>query len=310
MSYHVLAIDQADCTLTCSKGQLIMIHEHGEKRLPMEDVGAIIISSFKCSITNHFLIEACRHRIGLVICDRFKPAAIVLPTDRITDTQVIRNLAKMTVSFKQRLWKKTVDTKCANQSTLANIWAPTNPLTLELKTAACNPAEHKEAACAKLFWAIFGDIIVQHRFKRGRYEEGYNSLFNYGYAILLSCTLQQLYALGLDPVFGIFHMAREHATPLAYDLMEPFRPAFDANIARWIQQQRAVGWQEEDIMQISPQYRKHIISTLTARVMYEKLEMPLRSAIQASIASFRAAILSQQISPYKAWKISDIKWDG
>lgn len=310
MSYHVLAIDQPDCTLTCSKGQLIMTHAHGEKKLPMEDVGAIIVSSFKCSITNTFLIEACRHRIGLVICDSHKPAAIVLPADRVTDTQVIRNLAKMTVGFKQRLWKKTVDAKCGNQAKLASQWSPSHPLTEELQTQARTPAEHKEASCAKLFWAIFGDSIAQSKFKRGRYEEGYNSLFNYGYAILLSCTLQQLYALGLDPVFGIFHQAREHATPLAYDLMEPFRPAFDANIARWIAQQRDAGWNEGDIMQISPQYRQHIINTLKARVEYEGLEMPLRSAIQASIASFRLAITSQQTSPYKAWKISDIKWDG
>ena len=30
--------------------------------------------------------------------------------------------------------------------------------------------------------------------------------------------------VGLDPTFGIFHVTREQATPLAYDLMEPFRP--------------------------------------------------------------------------------------
>ncbi|MFI3243705.1 MAG: type II CRISPR-associated endonuclease Cas1 [Akkermansia sp.] len=310
MSYHILSIDQPDCTLTCSKGQLIMSYDHGENRIPMEDVGAIIISSFKCSITNHFLIEACRQRIGLVICDAHKPAAIVLPTDRVTDTQTIRNLAKMSATFKQRLWKKTVDAKCDNQAILASQWAPTHPLCRELATQASTLSEHKEAICAKLFWAIFGNAVAQSKFKRGRYEEGYNSLFNYGYAILLSSTLQQLYAHGLDPIFGIFHQTREHATPLAYDLMEPFRPAFDANVARWIQLQRATGWQEEDIMQISTVYRSHIIKTLSAQVSYEGLEMPLRSALQASIASFRRAITSKQVSPYKAWKISAIKWDG
>lgn len=310
MSYHILAIDQADCTITCSKGQLIMSYDHGENRLPMEDVGAIIISSFKCSITNKFIVEACRNKIGLVVCDAHKPAAIVLPTDRVTDTQVIRNLAKMSATFKQRLWKKTLDAKCANQSKLALQWAPTHPLCIELTHQAAAPSEHKEAICAKLFWSIFGDAVAQSKFKRGRYEEGYNSLFNYGYAILLSCTLQQLYALGLDPIFGIFHMTREHATPLAYDLMEPFRPAFDANVARWIQQQRCAGWPEEDIMQISTAYRQHIIKTLSAQVNYEGLPMPLRSALQASISSFRSAITTQQVSPYKAWKISAIKWDG
>lgn len=54
-----------------------------------------------------------------------------------------------------------------------------------------------------------------------------NALLNYGYAVLLSTVLQKLFGVGLDPTFGIFHATREQATPLAYDLMEPFRPCVE-----------------------------------------------------------------------------------
>ena len=47
-----------------------------------------------------------------------------------------------------------------------------------------------------------------------------NDLRNYRYTVLLSTVLQKLFGVGLDPTFGISHVARERSTPLAYDLME------------------------------------------------------------------------------------------
>ncbi len=61
-------------------------------------------------------------------------------------------------------------------------------------------------------------------------------MLNYGYAVLLSTVLQKLFGVGLDPTFGISHVARERSTPLAYDLMEPFRTCVDWRVIQWVQQ--------------------------------------------------------------------------
>lgn len=50
-------------------------------------------------------------------------------------------------------------------------------------------------------------------FTRARAGGGWNSLLNYGYAVLLSTVLQKLFALGLDPTFGISHATRERQHP-------------------------------------------------------------------------------------------------
>eukprot|EP00903_Cladosiphon_okamuranus_P004033 g4031.t1 len=104
---------------------------------------------------------------------------------------------------------------------------------LALYSRSRSPA--KEAECAKIFWRIFADHVAEtDNFRRRREGDGPNPLLNYGYAVLLSTILQNLFAVGLDPTFGICHVVRERSTPLAYDLMEPFRPCVDWRVAQWI----------------------------------------------------------------------------
>lgn len=311
MSYHILSIDAYTCHLSCDKGQLRCDDlEHPPRSIPLEDVGAIVLSSFKATLTSNLLIELAKHRIGFVLCESHQPAALLLPADRATDTDLLRNLAGMPAQLKSRLWEKTVNAKCSNQAQLASQWAPEHPLLKDLYTHAQSPKPYKEAECARLFWEIFSTTWANDSFRRGRNEESYNPLFNYAYAVLLSCTLQYLFALGLDPCFGIFHQSRSHATPLAYDLMEPFRPAFDANVARWIQMGINSKLDESQIATITPEYRKHIVATLQASVIYNGKQLSLRAAIEAVCRSFRKAVLASQSGPYSPWKISTIKWAG
>ena len=222
MSYHILSIDSPECSVTTSKGQLI-VHSDGEKKtIPIEDVASIIITSFRCNLSSTFLIEAAKHRIGLILCELYKPVSLLLPINRGTDTALLRNIARLTPQLKRRLWKKTVDAKCWNQFHIAREWNPSHPLLEEMQRIATSQKETKEAETARLFWSIFSDTFTQGSFRRDHSADDFNSLFNYAYAILLSCVLRYLLAYGIDPTFGIFHVERAHATPLAYDLMEPF----------------------------------------------------------------------------------------
>ena len=46
MSYHIVSIDSPQCSLSCRDGQLTCKTAEGEKKLPLEDVASIIITSF------------------------------------------------------------------------------------------------------------------------------------------------------------------------------------------------------------------------------------------------------------------------
>ena len=46
MSFHIVSIDSPQCSISCRDGQLVCKTAEGERKLPIEDVASIIITSF------------------------------------------------------------------------------------------------------------------------------------------------------------------------------------------------------------------------------------------------------------------------
>ena len=306
MSYHIVSIDAPTCSLSCKDGQLTCKTDEGSKSLPIEDVAAIIVTSFSASIHSKLLLEAAKHGVGLIICENFKPASLVLPANRATDTLLTRAQVHLKPQLRQRLWKKTINAKCLNQFSLAKELAPATPRLKRLEQLARSNAINQEADTARQFWRIFAENIAEtDDFKRGRHEGGPNSLLNYGYAVLLSTILQNLLAVGIDPTFGIAHATREHSTPLAYDLMEPFRPCVDWRVAQWIRDHPdAKNWE------VSKEFRAWVTQFPLEKVDYFDLVLDVRGVIEGVVRSFRKAIIAEQSGLYKPWTRTTTKWAG
>ena len=77
MSYHIVSIDAPNCSLSCKDGQLVCKTGAEERKLPLEDVAAILITSFSASIHSHLFLEAAKHGVALIICEAFKPVSLV-----------------------------------------------------------------------------------------------------------------------------------------------------------------------------------------------------------------------------------------
>ena len=306
MSYHIVSIDAPDCSLSCKDGQLTCKSAEGERKIPLEDVGAVVITSFSASIHSKLLLEAAKFGVGLVICENFKPASLVLPANRASDTVLTRAQAYIPAQLKQRLWHKTIDAKCQNQHSLACELAPGDERLERLGQLSRSRAPTREAECAKLFWRIYSDHVAEtDDFRRKRDGGGPNPLLNYGYAVLLSTVLQHLFAVGLDPTFGISHVTRERSTPLAYDLMEPFRPCVDWRVAKWIREHPGV----ED-PEVSKDFRRWVTGFPLETVDWFELTLDIRSVIEGVIRSFRQAVTTAQSGPYRPWTRTTTKWDG
>lgn len=306
MSYHIVSIDCPDCHLSCKDGQLTCTSGEGKRSIPLEDVAAIIITSFSASIHSKLLIEAAKLGVGLVICESFKPASLVLPANRSSDTFLTRAQAYIPAQLKQRLWQKTIDAKCRNQYSLACELAPGDERLARMDNLSRGRSPAKEAECAKLFWRIFADhVIHSDEFRRQREGDEANALLNYGYAVLLSSVLQNLFAVGLDPTFGICHAIRERSTPLAYDLMEPFRPCVDWRVAKWIHDHR-----ESAELKVSKEFRQWVTCFPLEMVDWFELTLELKSVMEGVIRSFRQSITSCQAGPYKPWTRTTTKWAG
>lgn len=306
MSYHIVSIDAPECSLSCKDGQLTCTSQEGSRRIPLEDVAAIIITSFSASIHSKLLLEAARHGVGLVICENFKPASLLLPANRSTDSLLTKAQAYIPAQLRKRLWQKTLDAKCRNQHSLAAELAPGDSRLAKLERLARSVSPAREAECAKIFWRIYAEHVAETEdFRRGRHEGGLNPLLNYGYAVLLSTVLQNLFAIGLDPTFGIFHLPREKSTPLAYDLMEPFRPCVDWRVAEWIRRHP-----DEADWQVTREFRQWVTGFPLEPVDWFELTLDVRGVIEGVVRSFRQAVVSAQSGPYRPWTRTTTKWAG
>lgn len=304
MGYHIVSIDTPSCSLTCKDGQLTCRSEEGERKLPLEDVAAILITSFSASIHSRLFLEAAKQGVALIVCEAFKPVSLVLPANRSTDTLLSRALLDLAPRVREALWRRTVDAKCQNQSALAAHIAPDDAALAPLHRCATGRQEHKEAMCARFFWNIFGRALGTESFRREPGADGgINALLNYGYAVLLSTVLQKLFAVGLDPTWGLSHAPRERATPLAYDLMEPFRPCVDWRVWQWTRQKP----NPED-WQVTKAYRAWMTGFVLERVEHLEFTLEIRGVIEGAIRSFRRAVMENAVRPYRPWNPQPGQW--
>ena len=313
MSFHIVNIDAPDCSLSCKDGQLVYKRKgEVEKKLPLEDIASIIITSFSATIHSHLFLEAAKHGVALIICEAFKPTSLVLPANRATDTLLCRAWLKLEVKARERLWQATVDAKCRNQSSLAAHLAPEDPSLAPLRMTAHGRKAHKESICARYFWQVYGRTLEEGDFTRDRGSGGLNALLNYGYAVLLSTMLQKLFGIGLDPTFGIAHVVRERSTPLAYDLMEPFRPCVDWRVARWVQREAeaANASPGEGRWEVTREFRQWVTGFPLERAEHLGLELNILNCIEGVVRSFRRAVLTGELHHYKPWILKDSKWAG
>lgn len=313
MSHHLIDISAPSCTITCKHGQLICRPEGGEaQQLPMEDIGAVLVSSFSAHIHNRVLLEASRRGTVFIFCENFRPAAMLLPANRATDTLLARAHHRLPDDTRRLLWEKTVTAKCINQGALARSIAGGKLRVGRLERTARGRRRDKESACARLYWGLLAYHLGVRGFRRKRDGEGLNSLLNYGYAVLLARTLQKMMGVGLDPTFGIGHLVRERATPLAYDLMEPFRIAVDARIAAWLLQARTAtpAADAASLVEVSPAYKRWVLGFLEMRVPYEGKQMKVERLIEHVLRTFREALLNNRPEAYKPWTLENTKWDG
>jgi CRISPR-associated protein Cas1 len=295
MGFHTVTVDAADCFLGCKSAQLICRTDEVERTLPLEDVASIVVTGFSGTVHSELLLECAERGIPLIFCRSYRPSALVYPANRSTDTLLTRAVLRLPASIKANLWHATLDAKCLGQCTAAQEYGsdPAALVPMEAMARGKNPA--REAAVARTYWGLWGASVGLGKFRRERSLDGANQLLNYGYAVLLSCVLQKLFAVGIDPSFGIAHAVRERSDPLAYDLMEPFRVLVDRRVREWIVDQG------EAECVVGKSFRTHVIRFLKDSVEYQGRPMETASCVEAVVRSFRTAVLKGKSSLYRPW---------
>lgn len=88
-----------------------------------------------------------------------------------------------------------------------------------------------EATAAKKYWrGLFCDAGFAR--KPQSTQDLRNCMLDYGYTILRGHIIRGVLAAGLTPALGLYHRDRGNLFALADDLIEPFRPVVDYEVAR------------------------------------------------------------------------------
>ena len=306
MSYHIVNIDTPEAYITCRHGQLVCDDGCGKtNQLPLEDVCAIIVTSFSSTVHSRLLNEAANLGVSIIFCEKFKPQSILMPANRITDTVLAKSFIEIPRGEIESYWDKTIDAKCDNQLAVASLVAPKSPKLENIKSVCQRKTALKESQCARYYWEIFGEGICREGFSRGDDSFPENSLLDFAYTVLSAIVMQKLFGYGLDASYGIAHSVRERSAPLAYDLMEPFRPYIDYCVFRWIEQNALFG-----AVCVDGQFKRFLMNSIIQKVPYMGRDIEFKRVIDESIRSFRSAVKRKDLTLYNPWTLKNSKWAG
>ena len=213
--------------LAKSRGFMTVAENRAEiGRIPIDDLGAVIISAHGITYSNNLLAALAERCIPLVLCGpNHMPAAFLWTANghheqagRMTDQ------AQAPKPLRKRLWTQIVRAKIIGQGeTLEAAGAPHEGFYLLSRKVRSGDPDNVEAQAARRYWPLmFGED-----FRRDRALQGINSMLNYAYTVLRAGAARAVMAAGLHPALGIAHRQRGNSFALADDLMEPFRPVAD-----------------------------------------------------------------------------------
>ena len=112
-------------------------------------------------------------------------------------------------------------------------------------------------------------------------------------------------AVGLDPTWGLSHVTRERCTPLAYDIMEPFRPCVDWRVYQWMRDHP-----DRTEWEVSKEYRRWVTGFPLERIEYLDFTLEIQGVIEGVVRSFRRAVMENKPTFYKPWTPRNSKWAG
>lgn len=309
MSYHIIDISTNNVSLSVKNDQFVCRNPDGSfRKLPMEDIGAILVNCFSASFHSSFLIEAAMRKIAVIVCKCFRPVSLVLPVQRSSDTILTRAQIQAPMKLLRTMWLETIDAKCTNQYELIARLCPDCEKELtDFRISMKSDSAAKEGNCARIYWNLFSRALDMKGFRRLTQSNGLNSLLNYGYAVLLLRIEQKLLACGLDPLYGMGHYPRERSLPLAYDMMEPFRPAVDEMIYEWVKAHEG----EEDVFQVERPFKAWIQGIMDRKYAFRKVDsVSLDKIVELVIKSCRVALQENKAREYRPWIRRNSRWDG
>lgn len=230
MIERIIDISKRGTRLCVDNHLLSIFHTDYEKTqtVPIGDIAALIFSTPSASLTQPVISELSKAGAIIVFCDsQHQPASMTLPLqNNVVQSERFRIQAETSLPVKKSAWQQIVRCKVNRQGeVLEQICGGDGGLKRLSTKVKSGDSENIEAQAARIYWKSLGLFP-----KREPGKDSVNSLFDFGYTVLLSLVARSICAAGLHPCLGLHHRNRYNPFCLATDLMEPFRPIVDISV--------------------------------------------------------------------------------
>lgn len=229
MRERIIDISDLPARLRVRNEQLILERdENGQTSIPLEDLAVVVMSHPQTTLSHAVLSGLSSNGATLVVCDeRRRPCAMLLPLEgNSLQAQRFTWQAEAKLPIKKRVWQQLIREKLMNQGRLLHrLRGDEAGLSTLAQRVKSGDPDNLEAQGARRYWSV---LQPEEGFTRDPNSEGFNSLLNYGYAILRAIVARAICGAGLHPCLGVHHHNRYNPFCLADDLMEPYRPLVDA----------------------------------------------------------------------------------
>lgn len=289
MGWRIVQITKP-CKLSIKDKQLLYLpQDEAELKIPLEDISVLIFENKQISLSSYLLSELAKYGIVLFSCDSSHiPSGTFFPFHNHSRYSEIAWLQIETSEpLKKRIWQEIVKAKIQNQAEVLSVLNKDGAKKLQeiAKTVQSGDAKNAEAFAAGLYWKN-----LWNNFNRHNEADIRNSALDYGYAIIRGAMARAIVGAGLLPCFGIHHANKLNSFNLADDLMEPFRPFLDYQVA-------TMNW--DNITELSTDIKHKLVGVLTQTCLLEKEEIGLLYCCEIEASSLAKAIKNKSPTELK-----------
>lgn len=274
---RILEISSAGKYLKLFRGFCI-IEEKGVEigRVALDDLESVLLHSPDGVVSNQLLAEFASRNIPMIFCnEKHMPIGIYWGLNGHYQGSRRLNLqAELSIPKRKQIWQQIVKAKINNQATVLKA-AKLDYLDLDhyAKNVKSGDSDNREGLAAQTYWPR----LLGTNFRRDPERDDLNAFLNYGYAILRASVTRAIVAVGLHPAFSLFHHNAEDPTPLANDLMEPWRPVVDIAVYKLYLTEKK---------ELTPNVKKSLTKVLEWDLCLNNERSPLRLCIQKMCNSF------------------------
>ncbi|HOU47154.1 MAG TPA: type II CRISPR-associated endonuclease Cas1 [Chitinophagales bacterium] len=269
--------------LSITQQQLVIKSDSTERKIPIEDIGILIIDHYQISITHAVLHMLLENNAAVITCnDKHHPTGLLLNLDGHTlQSEKFKAQINASEPLKKQLWQQTIKAKIANQTAVLNTWEiDSGFMNRCFQKILSGDTSNQEAQASKYYWNnLFNE--EEPYFTRERSGIYPNNFLNYGYAVLRATVARGLVSSGLLPTLGIHHSNKYNAYCLADDIMEPYRPYVDHLVKEIINEDP----QEKEI---TTTIKRKLLEIPALNIEIDGKDSPLMVGLQRTTASLAA----------------------